>query len=140
MTFGEKVKSARGKLGITQEELSNKLGVTRRIITSYETNNSRPRGIKAYRRLADALNVHVNYLLTEEETFVAKAEEEFGARGKRDARELMEELTGLFAGGEMAEEDMDELMLAVQEAYVIAKRNNRKYIPHKYRKPAPTEE
>ena len=36
-------------------------------------------------------------------------------------------LTGLFSGGELAEEDMDELMLAIQKAYEIAKENNRKY-------------
>ena len=36
------------------------------------------------------------------------------------------------AGGEMAEEDMDELMLAIQEAYVDAKRRNKKYAPKKY--------
>ena len=42
--------------------------------------------------------------------------------------------TGLFAGGQMAEEDMDALMLAVQEAYVEAKRRNRKkYAPKKNR-------
>ena len=45
----------------------------------------------------------------------------------------MEELTGLFSGGHMAEEDMDELMLAIQKAYVIAKENARKYVPKKYR-------
>ena len=39
----------------------------------------------------------------------------------------MGELTGLFSGGELAEEDMDELMLAIQKAYEIAKENNRKY-------------
>lgn len=38
----------------------------------------------------------------------------------------------MFAGGEMAEEDMDELMLAIQEAYVDAKRRNKKYTPKKY--------
>ena len=46
----------------------------------------------------------------------------------------MAEVTGLFAGGEMAEEDMDTMMLAIQEAYVIAKRNSKKYTPKKYRK------
>lgn len=35
----------------------------------------------------------------------------------------------------MAEEDMDALMLAVQEAYVEAKKKNReKFTPKKYRK------
>jgi len=29
---------------------------------------------------------------------------------------------------------MDEMMLAIQEAYVIAKKNNKKYTPKKYRR------
>ena len=33
-----------------------------------------------------------------------------------------------------AEEDMDELMLAIQEAYIDAKKRNKKYTPKKYRK------
>ena len=62
------------------------------------------------------------------------AQREYGYRGKKGAEKLVEELTGLFAGGEMAEEDMDEMMLAIQEAYVIAKKNNKKYTPKKYRR------
>ena len=42
--------------------------------------------------------------------------------------------TGLFAGGEMADEDMREMVDAIQEAYLIAKKNNKKYTPKKYRK------
>ncbi len=35
MTFGEKVKAERTKLGMSQDELAAKIGVTRRIIGSY---------------------------------------------------------------------------------------------------------
>ena len=31
----------------------------------------------------------------------------------------------------MAEEDMDEMMLAIQEAYIDAKKRNKKYTPQK---------
>ena len=44
----------------------------------------------------------------------------------------MNEIRGAFSGGEMAEEDMDELMLAIQEAYIDAKKRNKKYTPKKY--------
>lgn len=53
--------------------------------------------------------------------------------GKRGAEKLAEEITGPFSGGGIAEEDMDEMMPAIQKAYVIAKRNNRKYTK-KYRR------
>ncbi len=131
MTFGEKIKNERTRLGLTQSQLAKQIGVTQRVITSYERNNSRPRGIEKYKCLAEVLGVNVNYLLNEDEAFVAKSEEEFGYRGRKGAEKLVEEVTGLFAGGDMAEEDMDELMLAIQEAYVVAKRNNKKYAPKK---------
>ena len=35
MTFGEKVKAERTKLGLNQDELAEKIGVTRRVICSY---------------------------------------------------------------------------------------------------------
>lgn len=132
MTFGEKVKTERQKLGLNQEELAAKIGVTRRIICSYETNKSRPRGLERYKALAQALGVNLNYLLTEDEAFIAETQDKYGSRGARQAKELLEEVTGLFAGGELAEEDMREMVDAIQEAYLIAKKNNKKYTPKKY--------
>ena len=40
---------------------------------------------------------------------------------KKQVENLMNDITTLFAGGEIEEEDMDTLMLAVQAAYVKAK-------------------
>ena len=67
MTFGEKVKAERTKLGLNQDELAEKIGVTRRVICSYENDKSRPRGTERYKKLAEALNVNVNYLLSEDD-------------------------------------------------------------------------
>lgn len=75
----------------------------------------------------------LNYLLSDDDAFVLDASEQFGYRGKKGAEKLVQELTGLFAGGELAEEDMDAMMKAIQEAYWIAKEKNRKYVPKKYR-------
>ena len=85
-------------------------------------------------KLAEALEVNVNYLLSEDEEFLANVEDRYGRRGARQAQELLAEVTGLFAGGEMADEDMREMVDAIQEAYLIAKKNNKKYTPKKYRK------
>ena len=134
MTFGEKIKAERKKLGLTQIELGERIGVTNRVITSYENGKSFPRTREAYKIIADALGVNVNYLLSDDDAFVMEAKEQFGYRGKKGAEKLLAEVTGLFAGGEMAEEDMDELMLGIQEAYVEAKKRNKKYTPKKYQK------
>lgn len=134
MTFGEKVKNERNRLGINQDELAKKIGVTRRVISSYENDSSRPRGTERYKKLAEALGVNINYLLSEDEAFIADVEDNYGHRGAKQAKELLAEVTGLFAGGEMADEDMREMVDAIQEAYLIAKKNNKKYTPKKYRK------
>ena len=134
MTFGEKVKNERNRLGLNQDELAKKIGVTRRVISSYENDSSRPRGTERYKKLAEALGVNINYLLSEDEAFIADVEDNYGHRGAKQAKELLAEVTGLFAGGEMADEDMREMVDAIQEAYLIAKKNNQKYTPKKYRK------
>lgn len=123
MTFGEKVKNERNRLGLNQDELAKKIGVTRRVISSYENDSSRPRGTERYKKLAEALGVNINYLLSEDEAFIADVEDNYGHRGAKQAKELLAEVTGLFAGGEMADEDMREMVDAIQEAYLIAKRN-----------------
>ena len=133
MTFGEKVREARKNLNISQEDVSNKMGVSRRTVTSWETDKSFPRTRKVYEKLAETLDVPLNYLLSDDDAFVLDASEQFGYRGKKGAEKLVQELTGLFAGGELAEEDMDALAFAVQEAYVEAKKRNKKYTPKKYR-------
>jgi hypothetical protein len=73
-----------------------------------------------------------SYLINEVEAFVLDAADVYGSRGKKGAERLVAELSGLFAGGEMADDDMDEMMLALQEAYWLAKKKNKKYTPRKY--------
>ena len=70
MTFGEKVKKARKELGITQAELGQEIGVSRRTVTSYEADMVFPHTKDTYYRLAETLKVDVNYLLAEEEVFI----------------------------------------------------------------------
>ena len=130
MNFKDKVKSARKELKMTQSDLADKLGVSLRTIASYESGKSLPRTRESTRRLAEILGVSVNYLLTDDESFIINSTEQFGYRGKVGAEKLLGEITGLFAGGDMAEEDMDALMFAIQDAYILAKKNNKKYGKH----------
>lgn len=136
MTFGEKIKKARTEHNLSQVELGEKVGKSRRTVIDWENDKALPRTRKVYEDLASVLEVPLSYLLTDDADFVVSAEEKFGYRGRKDAEELVAELTGLFAGGEMAEEDMDALMLAVHEAYFDAKKKNKKYTPKKYLKGA----
>ena len=132
MNFGEKVKMLRKGAHMSQAELARELGVSTRTVQSYEKGQSYPKQRSIYAKMSSIFGVEQNYLLTETEAFVASATEQYGSRGKKDAQELIEELTGLFAGGEMADEDLDALMYAVQKAYVEAKEANKKFTPKKY--------
>lgn len=132
MTLGEKIKEARKSKGYSQIDLAQKIGKGRRTIIDWESDKALPRTRKAYQDLADVLEVPVSYLLTDDAEFIVSAGEQYGYRGARGAEELMNEVTGLFSGGKMQEEDMDAFMFAVQQAYLDAKMKNKKYTPKKY--------
>ena len=134
MKFGEKLRELRKQKHLSQTELGAAVGVSLRTLRGWEVEGRYPKQRELYAKLAEVLECDVDYLLTEKEAFITDSADRFGYRGECDARALVEDLTGLFAGGQMAEEDMDALMLAVQEAYVEAKRRNReKYAPKKNR-------
>ena len=133
MTFGERIRELRKQKNLSQQEAANELNVSLRTLKNYELDKTLPRTRAIYDRIAAFYNVDINYLLKEDEQFVVEANERYGARGKRQANELLAEVSGLFAGGERDEEDMDEMMKAIQDAYWIAKKRNRKYLPKKYR-------
>jgi len=129
MRFGEKLRKLRKDSHLTQAELAKRAGLGLKTITNYEKGTTYPQDRRVYGVLAEILGTSADYLHNENDDFVSMAGKEFGYRGRVGAEKLVGELTGLFAGGEMAEEDMDELMLAIQEAYVDAKRRNKKYTP-----------
>ena len=135
MTFAEKIRDLRMKKGLSQTELGKAVGVSLRTVRNWEVEGRYPKQHDIYSRLADVLECNVDYLMSEDAVFVTRAEEDFGYRGRKGAEKLLAEINGLFAGGELAEEDMAAFTLAVQEAFVDAKRKNKaKYGPKKGKK------
>lgn len=124
MNFGEKVSQLRKQKKITQRELADEIGVSLRTITNYETGGRYPKQREIYRKIADALEVDVNYLLTENESFVIYSHDDYGSKGMQQAQRLLAEVRGLFSGGSLDEDDKDEMMRAIQEAYWVAKQKN----------------
>ncbi|MCD7882699.1 MAG: helix-turn-helix domain-containing protein [Lachnospiraceae bacterium] len=140
MNFAEKVRQLRKEKKMSQIELAQAIGVTSRTIQFYESGKSLPRYRETYRKLAETLSCDVNDLLIadsevtdkeENDVFISEAAAQYGSRGKRQAEKLIEEVSGCFAGGELSEEDKDEMMKAIQDAYWIAKKNNQKYAAKK---------
>ena len=89
---------------------------------------------KNLEKLADALDVSREALISDEEFFVIEAQERYGAKSKNSAQKLIDSAQALFAGGDLSEEDRDEVFEAITEAYWKAKKINKKYTPKKYRK------
>lgn len=134
--FKDRLKEKRLEAGLTQVELSGKAGVTTRTIQNYELGNRKPANMEVIQRIADALNTTTEYLLGSSGAYVVEAQERGGAKAARDIEELVSEVTGLFAGGELSEEAIEGAMKALNDAYWMAKEKNRKYTPKKYRKSA----
>ncbi len=133
MKFGEKLRKYRTEARMTQAELAKKAGVGLNTISNYESGKTYPQNREVYTTLANILGVDPDHLHNENDEFISDAAAKFGRRGAKQAQQLTEEVAGLFAGGEMAEEDMDVMMQAIQQAYWIAKEKNRKFTPKKYR-------
>ncbi len=62
MTFGEKLKDARKKTGLTQEELSELIGISRAAVAKWEAGNGLP-DIDNLKAVAGLLDVSIDYLL-----------------------------------------------------------------------------
>ena len=134
MNFGEKVKLARLAAKYSQRELAALTGIALRTIQNYENGERLPKQHATYTQLASALRIEESMLHDDNAEFVLKANIEYGARASRQAEKLIEEVRGLYSGGDLADEDMDAMMKAIQDAYWIAKQKNRKYVPMKFRK------
>lgn len=66
MTLGEKLKEARRSIGLSQEQLAQKICVSRQAITKWESDKGMP-DIENLRALAKLLNVSIDYLIDDGE-------------------------------------------------------------------------
>lgn len=134
MLFGDRIKELRNLADMSQQELANRTGLSLRSIQNYESNQRYPKDVAILNKLCSALGTTIEELMKEEDQFILEAASKFASRGKNDAEKLIEEVGGLFAGGELNEEDKDKVFRAITEMYWKAKDNNKKYTPKKYKK------
>ena len=105
MTFGEKVKTLRKTKDMSQTQLAQAVGVSLRTVGGWEKEGRYPKQHELYQKLADTLGCDVSYLMTEEESFITEATEQYGSRGARQAQQILEQAAAMFAGGELSDED-----------------------------------
>lgn len=61
MTVSERLKSERNRLGLTQEQLANRLGTSRSNVANWESGQNRP-GIEMFIKCSDLFGCTVEYL------------------------------------------------------------------------------
>ena len=142
MTFGEKLKSVRLSLNLSQSELAEITGISERSLYTYEQTGTLPRSSNL-RKIADALNVSISYLLDEEETdpnknidhdiFIANSKNAFGYKGAREATEILFRASALFAGGELDDAAKELFFQSLMEVYLDSKQEARKKFSPKQR-------
>lgn len=79
MTFGEKLKKLRSEHGLTQEQLAERIYVTRTAISKWETDRGYP-SIDSLKQLANLFRVSIDELISDEDIENQKRLEEKHAR------------------------------------------------------------
>ena len=114
MEFSKRLKSSRQNMKLTQKELSEKTGIKRTTIASYEVGNISP-SFENVKLLADALNVSTDFLSGKND-FVERFDSEFDLSKIKSEIKVCQEINCLiselsnfdFSGSEF---DYDELVL-----------------------------
>ena len=89
--------------------------------------------METYELLAKALDTDVNYLRTENEEMMSDIGEKYGTRGQRQMEALKSQVSALFAGGELNEEEQMAFLMDLNDIFLDAKKKAKKYTPKKYR-------
>lgn len=131
MNFGEKLKGLREAKEFSQQQISDELGITKRSYAYYEANQRYPQQDMLV-KIARLFGVSTDFLLTDEDAFLQEATDKYGYKAKARAKQLVAEANGLFAGGELSDDDREAFFKAMTEIYFESKERAKKYTPKKY--------
>lgn len=100
--IGAKIKTLRKGRGYTQEQLAEKLGITRATVSNYEVGRRSPH-ISELRRIADFFGVGVDY---------------FGITPSDEAFDLLSRAREVFRNEDIPKHKKDELYKALMRIYL----------------------
>ena len=127
MLFGDRLRKLREQAGLTQAELGQVIGTSDRVVGYYESNDRFPKKPETLQKLSEVFNVSVDFLLGNDGTFIQGSVQQFGYTGGKQAKEVLNDVQTLFAGGQLPEDDQEEFFRLITEMYFEAKKNNKKY-------------
>ena len=112
-SYGERLMRARKKKELTREELGKLCGITGRTIQNYELGHVTPNRIDVSQRLADVLDISVDYLIYGEKEETELTEEE--------KKEILAHASALFAGGKLSDDEQLAFIYELQTLYMKAR-------------------
>ena len=112
-SYGERLMRARKKKELSREELGKLCGITGRTIQNYELGHVTPNRIDVSQRLADVLDISVDYLIYGEKEGTELTEE--------DKKEILAHASALFAGGKLSDEEQLAFIYELQTLYMKAR-------------------
>ncbi|WP_126425444.1 helix-turn-helix domain-containing protein [Brevibacillus marinus] len=124
MTFGTRLKRLRQQMGLSQQELANRIGLNRSTYARYETDDNQA-DYQTLQKLADFFGTSVDYLLGR--TAAAKPAEPAANAAdpaSGDLKAFISERRILYFGGEqleLSEEEQAELLRHMRLAWMIIK-------------------
>ena len=111
--YGERLMRARKEKELSREELGKLCGITGRTIQNYELGHVTPNRIDVSQRLADVLDISVDYLIYGEKEETELTEEE--------KKEILAHASALFAGGKLSDEEQLAFIYELQTLYMKAR-------------------
>lgn len=138
--IGSRIKEQRKNYHFTQLQLAQKISVSPQVISNWERGYTEP-SAEDIAKLSEVLSCSSDYLLGKSTTDTSIKENNKLSKEERDIAKRMDELrddlssaTGLLFNGEpMSEEAKESLLEAMEFGIRLAKKNNKKFIPKKFR-------
>ena len=112
-SYGERLMRARKEKELSREELGKLCGITGRTIQNYDLGHVTPNRIDVSQRLADVLDISVDYLIYGEKEETELTEE--------DKKEILAHASALFAGGKLSDEEQLAFIYELQTLYMKAR-------------------
>ncbi len=129
--FKDMLKYLRNRENLSQAELAQKLGVGKSTISMYEVGKRQP-DFETLELIADFFNVDMNFLLGKQ-ILTAKDNKEISSI-LANTEELLQQEGLMFDGEPASRESIDSILSAMKIGMEMAKKNNKKYTPNKYKK------
>ena len=124
MKLAKTMKEKRKAKGISQSMLADRVGIHVRSIQNYEAGKREP-NLETLSKICLELDIPLQRLVSVDIKHSETPPKNEARQTQYEIKNLIQNVSALFSGGELEEEDKDAVMEAIMEAYWIAKKTNK---------------